>query len=246
MSTDTATTESPVCQKHSARVAVGTCTRCGRFVCDACAGEQRVCPECVTRQLQGLPSSAPRARWATRFLSANVAFDALSVLVGLWAMSSPEPSELRDVAEALVGLGALGLLLGTAITFLRWLHLAVRQAQALAIDVGVTPGWAVGYWFIPFANLVKPYHTVRNLLAGLGGKSLVASARVGMWWGLWIIGNMLSQIQARMSVSGGLEAQAPSEAYAVGILSSLLSLVSAILCIGIVRAAQQALDAKRP
>ncbi len=239
--------ERPICQEHSERVAVGTCSRCGRFVCESCVGEHNVCPACVKRQFLSLPPSAPRAQWTTRLLYGHAAFDALTVLVNLWALSSGgAPSALRDVAEGLIGLGVFGLAVGTAIVFLRWLHLTVRHAQAQGIDVGATPGWAVGYWFIPFANLVKPYHVIRKLLQELGGMSLVSAARVGTWWGVWIVGNMVSQLEGRLLMRGGLDSPTSSAAYSVGILASLLSVVGAILCVGVVRAIQQEMDAKRP
>jgi hypothetical protein len=138
------------------------------------------------------------------------------------------------------------LIVATAISFLRWLHSAVRQAQALQINVDATPGWAVGYWFIPFANLVKPFHVIRKLLAGLGGEDLVTRSRVGAWWGMWITGNVLSQIQSRLAMSNGLEAPAPSSSYVVGILASSASIAGALLCIQVLRTAQAALDSRRP
>lgn len=234
----------PVCQAHTSAVAVGTCARCGRFVCESCAGEQSVCPECVQRQLGDIPSSATRSRRATGFLTAHAVVDGLTVLLNLAALGAGS-SALLSGAEGLVGLATLVIALGTMITFLMWLHLAVRQALALEIEVGVTPGWAVGYWFIPFSNLVRPYRTIRNLLGGLDGEEAVSSARVGLWWGLWIGGNVLSQIETRMTISGGLEEQTSSAGHIVGLLSSLLSVGGAILCIGVVRAIQQALDARR-
>jgi hypothetical protein len=169
----------------------------------------------------------------------------VSALLGVLALAMGQ-SDAITIVEGLAGLVLFVVAVSTIVTFLMWLHLAVRQTEALEINVGVTPGWAVGYWFIPFANLVKPYQTVRNLLNGLGGESLVSSARVSLWWALWIADNLFSQAETRLSMSGGLEAETSSAAHAVGLISSLLSIAGAILCIGIVRAAQQELDARRP
>jgi hypothetical protein len=204
-----------------------------------------VCSACVQRQFLGLPSSEPRARRATRFLLAHAVVDGLSVLLNLSALAAGS-STLLTVVEGFAGLGTFVAAIGTMITFLMWLHLAVRQAEALEIDVGVTPGWAVGYWFIPFANLVRPYNAVRSLLTRLGGEALAREARVGLWWGMWIVGNVLAQIETRMTMSGGLDAPTSSEAHVVGVFSSLSSVIGAILCIGVVRSIQRALDAKRP
>jgi hypothetical protein len=174
-----------------------------------------------------------------------VAVDVLAVLLNLWALSSG-PSVLRDVVDGLVGVAAMVISVGSAIAFLRWLHLTVRQAEALGIGMRVTPALAVGYWFIPFANLVKPYHVIRRLLNQLGGQSLVDAARVGTWWGVWIVGNVLSQIEVRLTLSGGLDAPTSSAAYALGTAASVMSIVGALLCIGVVRTIQQSFEAKRP
>jgi hypothetical protein len=237
-----------VCQSHTDAPAVGTCLRCGRFICRACVGEHRICPECVQRQLTDIPSSAPRAGWATSLLTAHAAVDGLTVLLTLAVLGDGPPDVLSAVERflELLGLFMPVLALTTGITFLMWLHRAVRQVQALRIDVGVTPGWAVGYWFIPFSNLVKPYRTIRNLLIGLAGEEAVSAARVRLWWGMWITGNVVSQIETRMTITEALKGQNSSAVHVASLMSSLLSAVGAILCIGVVRAIQRALDAKRP
>jgi hypothetical protein len=243
MSMDTAL-ESPVCPEHSDRVAVWTCSRCGRFACETCVDEQHVCTQCIARQLLGLSSSAPLARWTIGFLLANAVTDTLTALSIASALLSG-PSALRDVAEGLVGLGTFVLDLATPIAFLMWLHRAVRQSQALRIDVGATPGWAVGCWFVPIVNVVKPYRIVRDLLRGLGGESLPGAAHVGLWWGLWLAAHVKWRSQTEVSSNGHVEISVSSETHVVSILTKLAFVVSAILCVGVVRAVQRALDAKR-
>jgi hypothetical protein len=244
MSMETAL-ESPVCLEHSDRAAMWTCSRCGRFACEACVNAQHVCTQCVARQFQGVSSSAPHARWTIRFLCAHAVVDGLSALCVVWALLSG-PSTLRGVAEGLAGLGGCWVNLATPIAFLMWLHRAVRQARALGVDVGATPGWAVGCWFIPFWNMVKPYRVVRDLLRGLGGEKALASAtHLLLWWGLWLAGNVQWRNQTEVSSNGHVEVSISSDVYVVSTLTKLASLVSAILCMGIVRAAQRALEAKR-
>jgi len=66
------------------------------------------------------------------------------------------------------GTSAIGGLafLATVIVWCIWQHRA--QANAVVLSGGglrFTPGWAVGWWFIPIANLWKPFQTVRELCA---------------------------------------------------------------------------------
>ncbi len=234
----------PQCQEHRDTVATGTCLRCGRFVCEECVEDSTICPACREQRLGRLPSSAGRAFWVSLFLGAHMLVDAGSGLVSLVALGTGA-SEALATAEGLVGLGILGSHLGSVIAFLMWLHLAVRQAEALDLQVGTTPGGAVGAWFIPFVNLVKPYRIVRNLVGGLGGEGLIESTHVGLWWGLWIAGNVLSQMEVRMSMRQPWDASPTTGAYVVGVLASLASIAAAALCIRLVRAVQRELDTRR-
>lgn len=234
----------PVCPEHPERVGVGTCHRCGRFVCQECSAGP-ICPSCVKQSLVSMPGSGTRATAAALFLWMNAAIDVLLIPISAWAIALPGENVARDLLEGLLGLGTLVAFIGAVIAFLMWLHSAVRQSNALGMEVGVTPGWAVGWWFIPFANLVKPYHTIRGLTSAVGGESLVGSLSIGLWWATWIIGNVLGNIEGRMAISEGLT-EVPSEgARVVGIASAFASAVAAYLCVRIVRGIQGKLDERR-
>ena len=221
-----------VCAAHPEQTAVGTCARCGRFTCGACRNDDAVCTACVELELSAMPALRPRAAKAVWLLRANVAVESLGMVTSFGLLASPESEPL------LLGSGLVGILLfftyvATVVFYLRWLHLAVRTVKTRGQDVGVTPGWAVGWWFIPFANLVKPYHTVRALVAASGGEPAVARARVGLWWAAWIIGNVLSNIETRLNLSDIDGAQ--SGGTFVGVFSSLFGVLGAWLCIGVIR-----------
>jgi hypothetical protein len=84
-------------------------------------------------------------------------------------------------------LGMVGT--ATAIVWLVWQH----RSQADLFAVGVqglefTPGWAVGWWFIPFANFVMPYRAMRELWRRSGAADAEgqgAERPLQMWWGLY-------------------------------------------------------------
>jgi Domain of unknown function (DUF4328) len=241
----TAPQDQAVCPNHPMKTAVGTCERCGRYVCADCRGTEDLCPECLRQRLDALPSSAARAKVAAGFFVLTVVTEAMALLIGLWAITSPGESGLRQGIEVVNGFMALAAAFGTIITYLRWLHLTVRQMNALGVDVGATPGWAVGYWFVPFANLVKPYHTVRNIVSGLGGERLVASLGIGWWWAAWLIAGALENIEGRIMLREGLFAPTSPEVYAIGIGTSLLNIAGALLCLRIILAVQRHMAARR-
>lgn len=54
--------------------------------------------------------------------------------------------------------------LGAFILLLVWIYRAATTARALGIPGRYSPGWAVGGWFIPIANLFIPVQCLRDLL----------------------------------------------------------------------------------
>lgn len=108
-------------------------------------------------------------------------------------------------AVGFVGLGLLqlGSYLTAAILFLVWLYRAMTNLRVISDGhfVGPSPGWAVGSFFVPFANLVVPYTAVgaawdaSHVLAG--EEPTLRPPRpwfVGAWWAAWLAGNVLSWI----------------------------------------------------
>lgn len=235
----------PVCAEHTGRKAVGTCERCGRFVCSGCSRDGGLCQQCVRQNLEAIPSSAFRARWAVRFLGVSGAVGGVSALVSLSTLLAPDADEARDWVEMLAGVVALVCVIATPTFFLMWLHRAVRQVNGMGKGVGVTPGWAVGYWFVPFVNLVKPYKVIRDLAGALGGDSFVASLHLGVWWAALFLERSLARIETRLTLKHDSEGPAPTEAILVGIGASICLVVAAVLCIRIVREVQDRLDASR-
>src|SRR5512132_1941138 len=72
-----------------------------------------------------------------------------------------------EASDQLVGVSVLlGLLafLACSIVWLIWQYRAQANARALTNGgTSVSPGWAVGWWFIPFANLLKPFLSMHEL-----------------------------------------------------------------------------------
>jgi hypothetical protein len=79
----------------------------------------------------------------------------------------------------------------TATAWFVWLHRAVSNAWALGRPTEFTPAWSVGWWFVPFANLVRPYQIVRSLEDELGAWS---NAPVFWWWVSYIAGGIVSEL----------------------------------------------------
>lgn len=107
--------------------------------------------------------------------------------------------------------GVLGLLtvftfLAAAIASCMFLYRASANLHAAnTTNMQYTPGWAAGYWFIPFLNLVRPYEVTNEIWnrSGKGTSSITMGGSLfGVWWGCWILSNILGQIESRAAIRG--------------------------------------------
>lgn len=128
-----------------------------------------------------------------------------------------------------------------AIFFFLWIYRAYSNLSPLkARNLEFSPGWAVGWWFIPFANLVKSYQVVRELWTSSDpdfnedlnfmpmGPS--GNSALGFWWGTYLIGNLALRISDALSKDqANLKA-----AVLLGLIGSAVHIFSATLFIIIV------------
>ncbi len=90
------------------------------------------------------------------------------------------------------GLGMIAIGLITAILVLAWIHRANHNARHLgAGDMKYTPGWAVGWYFVPIAWFWKPYQAMKEIWQASANPSdwhgQTVSPLLLWWWALWIL-----------------------------------------------------------
>ncbi|MEZ5460524.1 DUF4328 domain-containing protein [Dokdonella sp.] len=113
-------------------------------------------------------------------------------------------SAAGDRRQLVVGVVYLILLIVSAVVILKWIHRANYNARQLgAKGMDFTPGWAVGYYFIPILNLFKPYRAMKEIWKASKNPSRwatqPASRILPLWWGLWITSNILGQVIFRLA-----------------------------------------------
>lgn len=142
-------------------------------------------------------------------------------------------------AMVTIGIGNALVYLVSGITFLVWIHRSTANAHALgAQGIEVTPGWAVGYWFIPILNLFRPYQATCEIYRAsvakdpINWKSDALPGFFPVWWFCWIVGGFLSRIEAR-AASNGLDLGGAGLPLSVS--STLLGIGSAVFCVMVVR-----------
>lgn len=130
------------------------------------------------------------------------------------------------------------IFIASVIAVAMWMHRAHANLHDAGFEpLNFTPGWAVGWYFIPIMNLFKPFQAMRELWTashGVGDSyAAPAPGNLPAWWGLWIIGNILGNVSTRLSL---MEAASNMQvAIVLGIGSSLCTIGSAWLLRGIIR-----------
>jgi len=116
----------------------------------------------------------------------------------------------NDQRVALIGVVFLLVFIGCVVTWCMWTHRVMRNAWSFANRYSwleTSPGWAVGWFFIPFACLWKPFGALsqawRATVDPKGGAFLKAPGIMVAWWTVWVISNLLSNFSARMSLGAG-------------------------------------------
>jgi cobalamin synthase len=207
-------------------------------------------------------STRTRGRWARWLLYLHIAGalatagGLLFAVVELARVSAGATSSLREIEEEIPGLLALLLFIGfypvpAAIAWLLWQHRAHRNLRVLgATELQYTPGWAVAWWFVPFALFVMPYRTVRELWKAsdpdapeAAWKQIPTPRLLALWWGVWLGGLVLLIIAAPFGRPGDV-ASLTTEA-ALGVAAALAIAFAGILAAALVRQIDARQELKR-
>jgi hypothetical protein len=157
-------------------------------------------------------------------------------LVGVAQLEDAEQRLTLTAVLLLVAfLAALGFLIA-------WTSRAYRNLPALgAADLRFTQGWAVGSWFVPFLNFVRPKQILDDIWRVSCGEDGVAdwhrrrvSPLLHVWWGLWILGGLLG-----LSMPDSAELSSVSRAAITGCVADGLLIIASALAIVIITRATE-------
>lgn len=87
--------------------------------------------------------------------------------LALNAAQNHQTASLPAAPEPYGGFSALLFLFGIAAIVVEcvWQFRAASAARAMGLPAKRSPGWGVGFWFIPVVNLWMPYQAIRDCLA---------------------------------------------------------------------------------
>jgi hypothetical protein len=160
--------------------------------------------------------------------------------------------DTRDAAQAAVGFVALAAL-AAGILWLVWQRRSQANLRALGVSaLRFSPGWAVGWWFVPLANLAMPYLTVQELYKGsnptagsLDWKAARTPPTLWLWWAAILCWVVTSNIAGNIvtSISFDTSKLVAESWLSIGALVALIA--AGVLAIFIVRGIDQRQQQKR-
>ena len=119
------------------------------------------------------------------------------------------------------------LLVATYVVFGMWIYRAAANVIAAMVPgFDYTAGWAVGWYFVPFANLFKPFAAMRQIwnASHTGGRDLDRGEPLLVyWWGIWTLSGIASYVALRFGLNPENAADARS-ALEIETFSSVLCL----------------------
>ncbi|MFF8711975.1 DUF4328 domain-containing protein [Streptomyces sp. NPDC015184] len=133
------------------------------------------------------------------------------------------------------------MMLATGIVFIIWFRRVRLNAEVFDPSMQpMAPGWAVGSWFVPVANLVLP----RRIAGGVwtasaqtntdGSWRTVPATLMNLWWGGWVCTLLFSWITTRLSWKAE-EVEEIIDATDLTMASDAFDVVAAVLAILFVR-----------
>lgn len=150
------------------------------------------------------------------------------------------PGDIASVAPLLVfGLAsilALAARVTSWVTVCVWTYRAAANLRGLGRwGMANTPGWCVGWYFVPFANLVKPVQAMSEIWrasdpeSGEGAWiSSPSTPLLALWWGTYLLGGIISW-------GSFLTRDDPPVAGAIGIVACMFTALAALSLVGIMR-----------
>lgn len=195
-----------------------------------------------------------RSNWTIRLLYLQIAISVIALITGTieyqvlsdiqegnfaTRAEMMQVAEANDGRQAIVGILQVLIFLGSGIWILRWIYVACANARDLAVKpMQFSPGWAVGWYFVPIMSLWKPYQAMKEIWrvsANPRDPNVVPdSPLLSSWWLFFILvalsGNASFRLVLRAEEIGELLA-----ANLVTRISDFVGIPLAILLIAIVR-----------
>ncbi len=148
-----------------------------------------------------------------------------------------EQIDNNDFRQGIIGLLQVALMIVTAILFFKWTYRVINNAYTDEnSQLSISPGWGIGYYFVPVLSLWKPYQALREAYDVYASRGVVDRDRIlfPLWWAAWLISCSAGQVDFRVTSNAETAEQllfATSVTIAADSWNILLNLITVMLVI---------------
>lgn len=173
----------------------------------------------MSSTMEGFKDSERLTKWVQLFLYAQILVAAVSIVSGYLEYellldfqngiyTSQEQAnadaDASDQRQQYVAFTYLAIYIISGFLILRWIHRANYNTHQLgAKNMKFTPGWSIGWYFVPIAAFYKPYQAMEEIWKASHSPSDWGAVKINyimpLWWALWLITNFLGQAVFHMS-----------------------------------------------
>jgi hypothetical protein len=114
-------------------------------------------------------------------------------------------AESNDSRQDAVGIIQFLVFIISGIIILKWIYRANLNARKMgAENMLFTPGWSIGWYFVPIANLWKPYQAMKEIWMATKNpqnwKTVSVSSLLPWWWFIWIVSNLIANASFKLAM----------------------------------------------
>lgn len=186
----------------------------------------------------GLRDNSQRAHLTITLFWAIILTSIATMLLNMLTIAFPVPSESEEfgaanlvyIAVALVFLCRLAAIILGTIFFLQWFRRAYFNLREAGVYRDYSDGWAVGAWFVPFMNLVRPYSIMKEVWYGtlnLAGRS-PNHVLIRWWWAAYLAHSIIDNLTRQA-------AKHTDDTLALELFALFFDIASAVLTLTVVR-----------
>jgi len=171
-------------------------------------------------QAEGFKNSQGLTNWVHCFLYIQIALAIVSMVSGYMeyqllsdyqngVYTSQEQAvadgEASDLRQRIIAILYTIVLIVSGVLILKWIYRANYNARQLGAEgMAFTPGWSIGWYFVPIAALWKPYQAMKEIWMAShfprDWNNASVSSLLPWWWFLWLVYNFLANVAFRMSL----------------------------------------------
>jgi len=171
---------------------------------------------------------------------AFIAVSVLSIISGFMQLQllsalliTEEEAAANENRQLMVGILYLAAFVISGIAYLVWVYRVNENCHEFAAKgMEFTPGWSVGWHFVPFMNIVRPHQIMQEVYQVSQDPTnwirKPGSSAISWWWGLVIVDRIISNIAGRGFDLA--ETQSALKAATAGTMASnVVGIISALL-----------------